>query len=375
MGAGWGSGASTALAKKPAIEENPSIQIAVLLDTGDGMSGLIKQAQRQIWQIVNEFATYRQYGKTPQLRISLFEYGQESIPASQGHLRMILPLTGDLDSVSQELFALTAEAGPKFCGGVIQQAVDSLNWSSAQDDVKIIFIIGNEPFNQGPVDYRKACEAAAADGLVVNTIYCGDYQVGIANEWQAAADMTGGRYLNIDPDYNQEYIEAPKDQRLAELAVNLNDTYIAYGPQAQAGLDNQSEQDENAADAGQESIITRTLVKSSALYQNVEWDLVDAVRENVVDLETIDKSQLPEVLQRMTSQQRRSYVDAVTRQRSALQRQVQQLNEQRIKYFDQLGIDPDQQDTLADALINIIRAQAKNKSFILESLQDDITRN
>ena len=313
-------------------EEKPSIQIAILLDTGDGMSGLIQQAQRQIWQIVNEFTSYRQYGKTPQLQLALFEYGQESIPASRGHQRMILPLTGDLDSVSEELFNLTAQAGPKFCGSVIQQAVDSLDWSSAQDDVRIIFIIGNEPFDQGPVDYRKACEAAAAQGIVVNTIYCGNFQVGIANEWQAAADMTGGKYLSIDPDYNQEYIEAPKDQRLAELALNLNDTYIAFGPQADAGLDNQSNQDDNAADAGEETIITRALVKSSPLYRNAEWDLVDAVRDNVVDLDTIDKSELPDVLQRMSSQQCRAYVDAVTRQRSALQRQVQQLNEQRKKY-------------------------------------------
>ena len=39
--------------------------------------------------------------------VALYEYGKDSIPASEGYLRQILPLTDDLDEVSKQLFALT----------------------------------------------------------------------------------------------------------------------------------------------------------------------------------------------------------------------------------------------------------------------------
>jgi len=367
-GSGWGIGSWTWPGQKPAFDQKPLIQIALLLDTSDNMSSLIEQTQSQLWQIVNELASYRQYGQTPQLQVALFEFGKSRIPASQGHLQMTLPFTGDLDAVSEQLFNLTAQGGPKYCGKAIQTAVDSLFWSGAQDDIKVIFIIGCEPFNQGPVEYRRACEAAVAQGIVVNTIYCGDHQVGIANEWQDAADLTGGMYLSIDQDQTEVYIEAPQDKRIAELAFNLNDTYIPFGPQGSVGLDNQNAQDQNALDAGEAVILRRALLKSSLLYLNPDWDLVDAVKEKIIRLENIEKADLPPKLQKMTLQQQQAYVEALSRQRSAIRRQIQQLSLQRIKYVDPQGQNPDPapKNSLAEALIEMTRNLALKKSFILE---------
>jgi len=333
-GSGWGIGSWTWPGQKPAFDQKPLIQIALLLDTSDNMSSLIEQTQSQLWQIVNELASYRQYGQTPQLQVALFEFGKSRIPASQGHLQMTLPFTGDLDAVSEQL----------------------------------IFIIGCEPFNQGPVEYRRACEAAVAQGIVVNTIYCGDHQVGIANEWQDAADLTGGMYLSIDQDQTEVYIEAPQDKRIAELAFNLNDTYIPFGPQGSVGLDNQNAQDQNALDAGEAVILRRALLKSSLLYLNPDWDLVDAVKEKIIRLENIEKADLPPKLQKMTLQQQQAYVEALSRQRSAIRRQIQQLSLQRIKYVDPQGQNPGPapKNSLAEALIEMTRNLALKKSFILE---------
>ena len=36
-----------------------------------------------------------------------------------------------------------------------------------------IFIAGNEPFTQGPVNYAESCKAAITKGIIVNTIHCG----------------------------------------------------------------------------------------------------------------------------------------------------------------------------------------------------------
>ena len=88
-------------------------------------------------------------------------------------MRLILPLTDDLDRVSEELFALKTNGGEEYCGWVIRDAVNRLEWSRSRDVYKAIFIAGNEPFTQGPVDFHASCRAAIERGIVVNTIFCG----------------------------------------------------------------------------------------------------------------------------------------------------------------------------------------------------------
>ena len=46
-------------------------------------------------------------------------------------------------------------AAQEYCGTVIQDALDQLPWSPSPRDLKVVFIAGNEPFSQGPVDFRK----------------------------------------------------------------------------------------------------------------------------------------------------------------------------------------------------------------------------
>ena len=45
--------------------------------------------------------------------------------------------------------------------------------------LKMIFIAGNEPFTQGKIDYKDAAAEAKEKDIVVNTIFCGDYNHGI----------------------------------------------------------------------------------------------------------------------------------------------------------------------------------------------------
>ena len=96
-------------------------------------------------------------------------------------------LTTDLDRVSQELFALTTNGGAEYCGQVIEQASRDLAWSDSDNDLKAIFIAGNEPFTQGPVDYHKSVKNAVAGGITVNTIHCGSEQAGIDGKWKDGA--------------------------------------------------------------------------------------------------------------------------------------------------------------------------------------------
>src|SRR5688572_26515942 len=143
----------------------PKVQIAILLDNSGSMGGLINQARTEIWKVVNEFATAKQRGVRPRLEIALYEYGDG--------VRRLQPFTTELDRVSEKLFGIGVRGGDEHCGQVIQAATNELEWSGDPDDLKLIYIAGNEPFTQGPVKPAVAIEAAKRKGITVNPIHCG----------------------------------------------------------------------------------------------------------------------------------------------------------------------------------------------------------
>src|SRR5690349_20981133 len=59
-----------------AAHSAPRVQIALLLDTSSSMDGLIDQARRQLWTVVNTFAKARRGSQLAKLEIALYEYGK-----------------------------------------------------------------------------------------------------------------------------------------------------------------------------------------------------------------------------------------------------------------------------------------------------------
>lgn len=358
-------GAQTAPAEQP-DGRKPLIQMAILLDTSGSMSGLINQARTQLWTVVNEFATTRKDGQIPRLEIALYEYGKSSLPKSEGYIRRILPLTTDLDRASEELFALETNGGNEYCGMVIDRATKNLQWSGSPEDLKVVFIAGNEPFTQGPVDYREVCKAAIGRGIMVNTIHCGSEQSGVQGKWKDGAVLADGSYMCIDKDTRVVHIEAPQDKQIAELGVELNSTYVPYGAAGERGRERQAVQDKNAArNAASGAYLQRMVTKANSQYSNSHWDLVDAVREGAVKMEELDEEVLPENMRDMTPEEQKSYIQQQRRRRAEIQEEINRLNAERQKYVarkrKELGKSGEQ--SLDQAIINALRTQMKSKGF------------
>jgi len=347
--------------------EPPRIQVAILLDTSNSMDGLIDQARTELWQIVNEFIPVKKGGQRPTLEVALYEYGNQGLDARTGYIRLVLPLTNDLDSVSEKLFALRTSGGDEYCGMVISKAVDELQWSKSAGDLKAIFIAGNEPFSQGPVDYREACRRAVAKGITVNTIHCESSQSGEASGWRDGAQLADGAYTSIDQNRRAEVIPAPQDQELERLGAQLNQTYVPFGQAGFVGFSNQAAQDSNAK-AAPGVAVQRAVAKSSQFYKNSSWDLVDAVKQGEVDLAKVKPEELPEPMRKMTLDQRRDLVEQKAKERAGLQSQIQKLSQDRQKHVQEemkkqaaSGV-----KRLDSAMIETVRTQAARKKFQVE---------
>jgi hypothetical protein len=350
-------------APQPAVRR-PIVQMAVLLDTSNSMDGLIAQAKSELWRIVNEVASYKQQGQDPEIQVALIEYGKQSLPANTGFIRVVLPFTTDLDRVSQELFALTANGGDEYCGQAVDVAVERLQWSQNPDDYKAIFIAGNEPFTQGRVDYRFAIGKARKAGLTVNTIHCGGIDEGIRGSWRDGADLGLGNFMAIQQNEQQVHIATPYDAEIAELGRKLNDTYIGYGARGEAAKMNQAVQDSNAASMGGSAAVERQMAKSKKAYKADDWDLVDA-KKSGKKVKDLAPGALPKEMQSMSEQEREAFVDKKSAEREEIQKKITELEKKRQAHVatEMKKGATKEKDTFDAAMRKSLKSQLEAKKF------------
>jgi hypothetical protein len=345
-----------------------TVELAILLDTSSSMSGLIDQARAQLWRIVNEMGTARRGGELPNLRIAVYEYGNSGLDPAAGWIRRVVPFTDDLDSVSEALFALRTGGGDEYCGQAIDTAIDQLDWSRDPSTLKLIYIAGNEPFTQGPVDFRAALNKANEAGVIVNPIHCGGEEQGAAGMWAEAAVLGHGRYLAIDHNRKVEHIAAPQDAEIARLGTALNETYVAYGSKGRRGMANQVAQDNNAMSYGAGSSVQRAVAKSSGMYSNWSWDLVDAVVDGRVALKDVERGTLPGELEGLSGAALKKALDAKRGERASIQAKIKRLNVDRERFVaaERAKRADGGALTLDDAVLATIRAQAAAVGYEFE---------
>jgi hypothetical protein len=356
---------STTTSDDAPTEDESLVQLALLLDTSSSMEGLIEQAKTQLWKLVNEFNGAKQGKKSLAVQIALYEYGNNGLSAGSNYVRQVLPLTRDLDRVSDELFKLTTNGGEEYCGAVIRVALDQLQWDKNPLTYKAIFIAGNEPFTQGPVKADQSCKMAIQHGIVVNTIHCGDEATGANSGWRQGAAVAEGKHLNIDMDRAVVHVDAPQDKEINELSARLNDTYVPFGAKGQAGKAGQAMQDMNGnlkAAAG--SHVQRAVSKASPVYSNSAWDLVDANKRSKVKIEDIKKEDLPPEMQNLKPEERQAFVDQKHEERVKMQQRIQELNVQRKQFLMENSKDVAKSDTLDTAVAEALRDQAKCRAGI-----------
>lgn len=315
------------------IRDN-KIQVALLLDTSNSMDGLIDQAKSRLWNIVNTLTTLKYNGQAPQIEIALYEYGNDGI-RDENYIRQVTPLTQDLDLVSEKLFALKTNGGSEYCGAVIRDASNNLNWDANEKSMKLMYIAGNEPFDQGKINYKDVITKAKSKNIYTNTIFCGSRSEGIESYWQNGATVGGGKYFNIDSDKKVIYIETPYDIRISECNAKLNDTYIYYGNHGSEYKMKQIVQDKNAETQSVSNLVERTVSKSKKnAYKNEHWDLVDKAEKDAGFITNIKQSELPDDLKGKSSEEIKKRIAIKSAERGKIQKEIEELSRKRQTYID-----------------------------------------
>lgn len=325
--------------KTPLIPVNSTvkdnkIQVALLLDTSNSMDGLIDQAKSRLWNIVNTLTTLKYNGKAPEVEIALYEYGNDGI-RDENYIRQVTPLTQDLDLVSEKLFALRTNGGNEYCGAVIREASANLNWDSNEKSMKLIYIAGNEAFDQGKINYKDVVSKAKGKNIYTNTIFCGSREEGIQTFWQNGASLGGGKYFNIDSDKKVMYIETPYDIRISECNAQLNTTYIYYGNHGSEYRLKQITQDKNAEMQSASNLVERTIAKSKKnAYKNEHWDLIDRAEKDADFITTVKEEELPAELRGISKEEIQKTITLKSAARKKIQKEIEELSKKRQEYID-----------------------------------------
>jgi len=308
-------------------QQQKTVDLVIALDTSSSMNGLIDAARQKLWDAV---ILLGQAKPQPLLRVGIISYGNSSYDRAVGWVQKDSDLTTDLDSVYAKLFALRTGGGDEYVARAVQRATTDMSWSKDQGALRIIFVAGNEPATQDPqIPVERAVSNAREAGILVNTIYCGSSSAVEASMWQKVASLGGGEYAAIDHNQSVAQPTTPMDAELARLGTELNKTYIAYGSQGAGRAANMAVQDKNAASASPSTAARRAEGKSSGVYRNDDWDLVDAKQHK----RTVDEADMPADLRAMTPAQREATINQKAEERAKVQRQIAEVSKRRQEFL------------------------------------------
>ncbi len=207
-------------------DQRPTIEVAFVLDTTGSMGGLLEGAKQKIWSIASKMAE----GKpTPRIRVALVGYKDRG----DAYVTKRFDLSEDLDAVYQNLRTFEASGGgdwPEHVGQGLGEAVSMLSWSKDRKAMKMIFVVGDAPPQeyQDGWEYRTWAKRAIAQGIVVNTVRCGDAP-DTALAFQELSRLADGSFISIGQTGGLVAVATPYDAEIGALNAAIASKTVYAG--------------------------------------------------------------------------------------------------------------------------------------------------
>jgi hypothetical protein len=231
--------------------------------------------------------------------------------------------------------------GPEAVNEALQAAIARISWSQDPATYKVVFLVGDAPPHmdyQDDVKYPQVLAAAAAKGIVVNTIQCGSMSETVA-PWQRIASLGRGRYFTVEQAGGAVAIDTPFDGEIATLSAQLDATRLYYGSA-----------DERAAMAAKVAATERLTEEASVAARarrgafNVsqsgagnflgERELVADVASGRVDVATLPATELPPAVAALPPEEQRTLLAETVRKREELTQKIAALAAERDAYLE-----------------------------------------
>ena len=309
----------------------PTIEVVFVLDTTGSMGGLLEGAKAKIWSIASRIVQGR---PTPRLRVGLVGYRD----LEDAYVTRVHPLREDLDAVYADLRSFRAEGGgdtPEHVARGLRHAVENMQWSSGEDVLKVVYLVGDAP----PKAYANEpgaahwTRAAHQRGIVVNTVRCGSSHETQAS-FQKLARTGGGLYFAVAQDGGVAAVTTPFDDEIRRLEREAGALALVGGrePARRAS----AAKKEAFAALSAEASADRSAYHAAAGAASRRWaaeDAVDLAAEPDA-LDRLDDHELPAELKPLSASERRARVEKRARRRAEIDRRLHHLTAQRRAHLE-----------------------------------------
>lgn len=366
------AGATTATGNNTTVAaQSHQIEVVFILDTTSSMGGLIQAAKEKIWSIATTMASAEQ---APDIRMGLVAFRDRG----DTYVTQVLDLSQDLDSMYASLMDLKAQGGgdgPESVNQALYDAINRISWSKNDDVYKVAFLIGDAPPHMdynNDVQFPVTLEMAKRKGIVVNTIQSGQNSY-TAPVWQNIAQLGYGEYFQVENSGNAVAVATPYDKKLSELAASLEDTRLYFGDRETKQRQKKKNEATRKIQQGlsDEALARRAsfgATPSGAANFLGEGELVDAISSGRIELDDIDKDDMPASLQAFAPAEQMVIITNQARQRAEIKRDIQKLSETRNVYIrDQVAKDGGAKESLDEKIYSAVKKQAKTKGLVYES--------
>ncbi|MDH3377279.1 MAG: VWA domain-containing protein [Gammaproteobacteria bacterium] len=355
----------------PLTLQRPQIEVVFVLDTTSSMGGLIEAAKEKIWSIATTMASAQ---PAPEIKMGLVAYRDRG----DSYITRVVDLSTDLDSMYATLMDFQPVGGgdgPESVNQALADAVQKISWSENSNAYKVVFLVGDAPAHmdyQNDVKFPVSIAAAKNKGIVVNAIRCGT-DPHTQQQWQHIAELSGGRYFDVNESGDAVVIATPFDKELAILSEELDKTRIYYGSAKEKAkqalkVDASRKLHKSSSLASRARRATFNASETGAGNFLGENELVDDIASGRIEFSAVAPESLPAALQSMAPAEREAAVKESAERRNDLRAQVQRLAQQRKDYvkkeIDAVG---GAASSLDDKIYSVVREQAEQKGMRYES--------
>lgn len=351
--------------------QNPQIEVVFILDTTSSMSGLIQAAKEKIWSIATTMASAQQ---APDIRMGLVAFRDRG----DTYVTRVLDLSEDLDSMYASLMDFRAQGGgdgPESVNQALYDAVNRISWSTDESVYKVAFLIGDAPPHMdysNDVKFPVTLQRAKQKGIVVNAIQSGQNS-STAPVWQSIALLGDGEYFQVENSGNAVAVATPFDKQLSDLAASLESTRLYYGDEEAKA----SQKRKNVATSKLHDELSEAALARRATYNATasgesnflgKGELVEAISSGRVELDDIDKDDMPASLQVLAPEEQMEIIGNQARRRAEIKSDIKKLSESRSDYIRQeIAAQGGASESLDDKIFGAVKEQAKLKGLIYES--------
>jgi Mg-chelatase subunit ChlD len=352
-------------------QQRKVIEVVFALDTTGSMGGMIEAAKEKIWSIASSMASAQ---SAPQIRMGLVAYRDRG----DSYVTQVLDLSGDLDSMYAALMDFKAAGGgegPESVNQALNDAVTRMSWSEDKDTYKVVFLVGDAPPHmdyQDDVKYPETIRLAKQNGIVINTIQCGEDRSTL-QKWNQIAQLGNGSYFQVEQTGSALAISTPFDAKIAKLSEELDKTRLYYGSREEK-LKQQKKLDATEKLHASSSVESRarraTFNASKSGKDNFlgKGELVDDVASGRVDISSIETEMLPAPMQAMAPAEQLAVIKEKAAKRDELKKQIDELAEQRASFIkSEVAERGDAEASLDYKIFSAVKEQAEKKGLRYEA--------